>query len=59
MKLAKLLKTSVAALLLAGCSTTPQLETMEFTNNLTPEEISAARFTPEVMWKMGSPCFRE
>ncbi|MBR2423906.1 MAG: S9 family peptidase [Tidjanibacter sp.] len=53
MKLAKLLKTSVAALLLAGCSTTPQLETMEFTNNLTPEEISAAKFTPEVMWKMG------
>ncbi|MBR3931001.1 MAG: S9 family peptidase [Tidjanibacter sp.] len=53
MKLTRLLTTSVAALLLAGCSTTPQLETMEFTNNLTPEEISAAKFTPEVMWKMG------
>ncbi len=53
MKLTRLLTTSVAALLLAGCSTTPQLETMEFTNNLTPEEISTAKFTPEVMWKMG------
>ena len=53
MELTRLLTTSVAALLLAGCSTTPQLETMEFINNLTPEEISAAKFTPEVMWKMG------
>ena len=26
---------------------------MEFTNNLTPEEIAAGKFTPEVMWKMG------
>ena len=26
---------------------------MKFTNNLTPEEIAAGKFTPEVMWKMG------
>lgn len=53
MKIANLLKTTMAALLLTGCSQNATLEVMEFTNNLTPEEIAAGKFTPEVMWKMG------
>ncbi len=40
------------ALLMVGCQNA-ELEVMEFTNNLTPEEIAAGKFTPEVMWKMG------
>ena len=43
----------MAAILLTGCSQNATLEVMEFTNNLTPEEIAAGKFTPEVMWKMG------
>ena len=55
MRLSNLLKTSAAALLLlTACNTEgPQLQTMTFTNNLTPEEIAQGKFTPEVMWKMG------
>ena len=53
MKIANLLKSAAAALLLVGCTQNATLEVMNFTNNLTPEEISAAKFTPEVMWKMG------
>ena len=53
MKFANLLKSAMAALLLVGCSQSATLEVMEFTNNLTPEEIAAGKFTPEVMWKMG------
>ena len=53
MKLRNLLKSTVAAILLVGCSQNATLEVMEFTNNLTPEEIAAGKFTPEVMWKMG------
>ena len=53
MKIANLLKTTMAAILLTGCSQNATLEVMEFTNNLTPEEIAAGKFTPEVMWKMG------
>ncbi|MBQ2395192.1 MAG: PD40 domain-containing protein, partial [Alistipes sp.] len=36
---------------LAGCEQRPQ--PLEIDNSLTAEEISAAKFTPEVMWKMG------
>ncbi len=36
---------------LAGCEQRPQPLTID--NALTAEEISAAKFTPEVMWKMG------
>ncbi len=53
MRFANLLKTTTLALLLVGCSQGAKLEVMEFTNNLTPEEIAAGKFTPEVMWKMG------
>ena len=53
MRFANLLKTTTLALLLVGCSQGANLEVMEFTNNLTPEEIAAGKFTPEVMWKMG------
>ncbi len=53
MKFTNLLKSAAAALLLVGCSQSATLEVMEFTNNLTPEEIAAGKFTPEVMWKMG------
>ncbi len=53
MRIANLLKTTVAALLLVGCNHNATPEVMKFTNNLTPEEIAAGKFTPEVMWKMG------
>ncbi len=36
---------------LAGCEQRPQ--PLEIDNALTTEEIAAAKFTPEVMWKMG------
>ena len=36
---------------LTGCEQRPQ--PLEIDNSLTAEEISAAKFTPEVMWKMG------
>ena len=51
MKIANLLKTAVAALLLVGCGHNTTPEVMKFTNNLTPEEIAAGKFTPEVMVK--------
>ena len=43
----------MAALLLGatGCNSAP--EPLTINNSLTQEEISAARLTPEVMWKMG------
>ena len=52
MKITNLLKSATLALLLVGCQNI-KLEVMNFTNNLTPEEIAAGKFTPEVMWKMG------
>ncbi|MBQ8334703.1 MAG: S9 family peptidase [Tidjanibacter sp.] len=52
MKIKQLL-TAALAVALVGCGEAPTLEVMTFTNNLTPEEIEAAKFTPEVMWKMG------
>ena len=43
---------AIAALSLAGCDgDSPQPLTID--NQLTEAEISAGRFTPEVMWKMG------
>ena len=54
MRFTNLLKTTALALLLTGCAgNQANLEVMEFTNNLTAEEIEAGKFTPEVMWKMG------
>ena len=55
MKFANLLKSTAAALLafMCSCNNQPVMETVNFTNNLTPEEIAAGKFTPEVMWKMG------
>ena len=52
MKFTNLLKTMAMAVLLVGCQNA-KFEVMNFTNNLTPEEIAAGKFTPEVMWKMG------
>ncbi len=42
-----------AALMTAACSKDNKPQIMDFTNNLTPEEIAAGKFTPEIMWKMG------
>ena len=42
-----------SALTAASCSTVPAPESSSTEGILTAEEISAARFTPEVMWKMG------
>ena len=36
-----------------GSCTSQQPVTLDIDNQLTQEEIAAARFTPEVMWKMG------
>ena len=52
MKFTNLLKTMAVAVLLVGCQNA-KFDVMDFTNNLTPEEIAAGKFTPEVMWKMG------
>ncbi len=52
MKFTNLLKTMAMAVLLVGCQNA-KFDDMDFTNNLTPEEIAAGKFTPEVMWKMG------
>ena len=41
-----------AALALGSCTTEPQTEPLNIDNQLTAEEISAAQFTPTVMWKM-------
>ncbi len=42
-----------SALTAVECSTAPAPESSSTDGLLTAEEISAARFTPEVMWKMG------
>ncbi len=39
-------------LVMTGCLNTKQTS-MENPNKLSPEEIAAGKFTPEVMWKMG------
>ncbi len=43
---------AMAAFALGSC-TSQQPVTLDIDNQLTQEEIAAARFTPEVMWKMG------
>ncbi|MBO7197582.1 MAG: S9 family peptidase [Tidjanibacter sp.] len=53
MRLKNIFTIAAAVLLLAGCQRSATLEVMDFTNNLTPEEIAEGKFTPEVMWKMG------
>ena len=53
MKLRNIFTIAATTLLLAGCGGSATLEVMNFTNNLTPEEIAEGKFTPEVMWKMG------
>ena len=53
MKLKNIFTIAAATLLLAGCERSATLQVMNFTNNLTPEEIAEGKFTPEVMWKMG------
>ena len=42
-----------AAFALGACAPKEQPATLDIDNKLTPEEISAARLTPLVMWKMG------
>lgn len=42
-----------AAFALGSCSTEPQPQPLNIDNQLSAEEISAAKFTPDVMWKMG------
>ena len=43
----KHLLTAAMTVALVGCGQAPTLEVMTFTNNLTPEEIEAAKFTSE------------
>ena len=43
---------AIAAMALASC-TVQKPATLDVENALTPEEIAAAQFTPNVMWKMG------
>ena len=43
---------AIAAMALASC-TVQKPATLDVENALTPEEIAAAQFTPDVMWKMG------
>ena len=42
-----------AAFALGSCTTEPQPQPLNIDNQLSAEEISAAKFTPDVMWKMG------
>ncbi len=42
-----------AAFALGSCTTEPQPQPLNIDNQLSAEEISAAKFTPNVMWKMG------
>ena len=44
---------AMAALTLAACAPKEQPTTLEIDNSLTSAEISEARLTPSVMWKMG------
>ena len=44
---------AIAALALNACAPKEQGTALEIDNTLSAEEISAARFTPDVMWKMG------
>ncbi|MBQ8438785.1 MAG: S9 family peptidase [Alistipes sp.] len=44
---------AIAALALNACAPKEQGSALEIDNTLSAEEISAARFTPDVMWKMG------
>ena len=44
---------AIAALALGACAPKEQGTALEIDNTLSAEEISAARFTPDVMWKMG------
>ena len=42
-----------AAFALGACTTEQQPQPLNIDNQLSAEEISAAKFTPDVMWKMG------
>ena len=44
---------AIAAIALSACTTNELPKRLEIDNKLTAEEISAARLTPSVMWKMG------
>ena len=44
---------AIAALALGACAPKEQNTALEIDNTLSAEQIAEARFTPEVMWKMG------
>lgn len=44
---------AIAALALGACTPKEQPKALNVDNQMTAEEIAAARFTPAVMWKMG------
>ena len=44
---------AIAALTLGACAPKEQGSALEIDNTLTAEQIAEARFTPDVMWKMG------
>ena len=44
---------AIAALTLGACAPKEQGSALEIDNTLTTEQIAEARFTPDVMWKMG------
>ena len=44
---------AIAALALGACAPKEQPKALDIDNKMTAEEIAAARFTPDVLWKMG------
>ncbi len=44
---------AIAALAMSACTPKEQPKALNIDNKMTAEEIAAARFTPDVMWKMG------
>ena len=44
---------AIAALALGACTPKEQPKALDIDNKMTAEEIAAARFTPDVLWKMG------
>ncbi len=56
MKIKILLPSLILSMFIFSCTQTPETLTTvsgDFSNNLTPEEISNAKLSPEILWKFG------
>jgi dipeptidyl aminopeptidase/acylaminoacyl peptidase len=56
MKIKILLPSLILSMLIISCTQTPETATPvsgDFSNTLTPEEISNAKLSPEILWKFG------